>query len=146
MDLLNNHENRPPFFLYSSIIVHSHNVPGQIALLPPEQIAATWDTLTGEYSPTHLLNDSTAITPLKRIQTGVVALVQIPLYERQVQLQQSEIRNLDDQLVLKDSIIAGERKKTALYQEENTGLRKQIKLQNYIITGVGVIIVGLLLR
>jgi uncharacterized protein YlaN (UPF0358 family) len=121
-------------------------VPGQIALLPPEQIAATWDTLTGEYSPTHLLNDSTAITHLKRIQSGVVALVQIPLYERQVQLQQSEIRNLDNQLVLKDSIINGERKKIALYSEENTGLRKQIKLQNYIITGVGVIIVGLLLR
>jgi uncharacterized coiled-coil protein SlyX len=118
-------------------------VPGQIALLPPESIAATWDTLTGIDQQTVLLNDSTAITPLKRIQTGVVALVQIPLYERQVQLQQSEIRNLDNQLVLKDSIISGERKKTALYQEENTGLKKQVR--KWKLTTAGIIVIGVVL-
>jgi hypothetical protein len=118
-------------------------VPVKIALLPPEQIAATWDTLTGEYSPTHLLNDSTAVTPLKRIQSGVVALVQIPLYKRQVQLQQSEIRNLDNQLVLKDSIILGERKKTAMYQEENTGLKKQVR--KWKLTTAGIAVIGIVL-
>jgi hypothetical protein len=118
-------------------------VPGKIALLPPEIIAATWDTLTGEGEQTHLLNDSTAITPLKRIQTGVVALVQIPLYERQVQLQQSEIRNLDNQLVLKDSIITGERKKITLYLEENTGLKKQV--MKWKLTTAGIAVIGIVL-
>jgi hypothetical protein len=65
------------------------------------------------------------------------------LYERQVQLQQSEIRNLDNQLLLKDSIIAGERKKTALYQEENTGLKKDVR--KWKITTAGIAVIGVVL-
>ncbi len=145
IELLKMHRDTIRDTIYRTRVIREQ-IPGQVATLPPDQLLTTWDTLTGAGPQTRLTTDSVAITTLPRLRAGTIALLQVPLYEKEIGLQRAEIANIDKQSAHKDTIISEKNTIISTHQahnrqlaETNGKLRKKVLFWQ-VVAGVLTII------